>query len=46
MDSQRLLKQEIIDHNLQVKAIIQVSYFKEFTQFTANIFALKMKIEY
>lgn len=24
MDSQKLIKQEIIDHNLQVKAIIQV----------------------
>lgn len=25
MDSQKLIKQEIVDHNLQVKAIIQVS---------------------
>lgn len=29
MDSQRLIKQEIIEHNLQMKAIIQVSVLNE-----------------
>lgn len=28
MNSQKLIKQELIDHNLQVKAIIQVSFDK------------------
>lgn len=27
MESQKLIKQEIIEHNLQMKAIIQVSIF-------------------
>lgn len=32
MNSQKLIKQEIIDHNLQVKAIIQVSWNQIFTK--------------
>lgn len=32
MDSKKLIKQEIIDHNLQVKAIIQVSRNEIFFQ--------------
>lgn len=32
MDSKKLIRQEIIDHNLQVKAIIQVSPISIFFQ--------------
>lgn len=32
MDSKKLIRQEIIDHNLQVKAIIQVSENQIFLQ--------------
>lgn len=35
MESQKVIKQEIVDHNLQVKAIIQVSenFLKHFAKF-------------
>lgn len=38
MNSQKLIKQEIIDHNLQVKAIIQVSRNKIFTKIFTQTF--------